>query len=312
MAGLLTGVFFVSAQPPVIKAVIDSTHIFIGHQTQIHVEVAANKNQRLQIPVATDTLMNGVEVLSVSKIDTADLGNDRIRLSYHYLITSFDAALYSLPPFKAIAGADTAYSETLALNVLTVPLDTTSQQFYDIKGVVQPKFVLADYLPQILWTILVLGILALIIYIVYRRMNNRAIIPSLKKDEPYIPPHERAIMGLDKVKAQKLWQTGKVKEYHSDISDILRRYIDEQFDVPAPEMISGEILDELQRHCDTDAYDNLKQILILADFVKFAKYNPLSDENELSLRNAYLFVNHTKKEETPAQESEKKEDNDNN
>lgn len=309
VVGLWISIFSVSAQPLVIKAVMDSTHIFIGHQTQIHVEVAANKNQPLQIPVITDTLMNGVEVLSASKIDTADLGNNRIQLKYHYLITSFDPALYLLPPFKVTAGADTAYSESLALNVSTLPVDTVSKQFYDIKGVIQPKLVWTDYLPLIIEIILGLGLLALIAFIIYRRINNRTIIPFLKKEEPYIPPYERAIKGLDEVKAQKLWQMGKVKEYHSDITDILRKYIDERFDVPAPEMTSGEILDKIKGYSDVDtSCDNLKQILILADFVKFAKYNPLPDENELSLMNAYLFVNHTKKEE-PVEEKEKKEVN---
>jgi hypothetical protein len=296
--GLWISLFCASAQPPVIKAIMDSSHIFIGHQTQIHVEVAANKNQPLQIPVIADTLMNGVEVLSVSKIDTADLGNNRIQLKYHYLITSFDAALYSLPPFRAIAGADTAYSEPLALNVSTLPVDTVSKQFYDIKGVVEPGLVWTDYLPQIIGIILGLGLLALIAFIIYRKINNRTIIPFPNKKEPYIPPYERAIKGLDEVKAQKLWQMGKVKEYHSDITDILRTYIDGRFNIPAPEMTSGEILDKLKVSGDTDtSCDNLKQILIMADFVKFAKYNPLPEENESSLMNAYLFVNQTKKEE---------------
>ncbi|MDR2691149.1 MAG: hypothetical protein LBB73_02465 [Dysgonamonadaceae bacterium] len=308
VVGLWISIFSVSAQSLVIRAVMDSTHIFIGHQTHIHVEVAASKNQPLQIPVITDTLMKGVEVLSASKIDTADLGNNRIQLKYHYLITSFDSALYLLPPFKAIAGVDTAYSESLALNVSTLPVDTVSKQFYDIKGVVQPKLVWTDYLPLIIGIILGLGFLALIVFIIYRRMNNRTIIPFLKKEEPYIPPYERAIKGLDAVKARKLWQMGKVKEYHSDITDILRKYIDERFDVPAPEMTSCEILDKLKGYSDADtSCDNLKQILILADFVKFAKYNPLPDENELSLMNAYLFVNHTKKEKVPVEEKEKKE-----
>jgi hypothetical protein len=306
MVSLWIGIFSASAQPPVIKTAMDSTHILIGHQTQIHVEVAANNNQPLQIPVITDTLMNGVEVLAISKIDTTNLGNDRVQLKYHYLITSFDSALYLLPPFKAIAGTDTAYSESLALNVSTYPVDTVSKQFYDIKGSIQPKFVWADYLPWIIGIIWGLGLIALIAFIIYRRINNKPIIPFIKKEEPYLPPHARALKELDAVKIQKLWQMGKVKEYHSDVTDILRKYIDERFDIPALEMTSGEILDKIKGYSDVDAScDHLKQILILADFVKFAKYNPLPDENELSLMNAYLFVNNTKKEELPAEESEK-------
>ncbi|MDR2622459.1 MAG: hypothetical protein LBC48_07770 [Dysgonamonadaceae bacterium] len=305
---LCTGIFTASAQPPIIKAVMDSTRILIGHQTQIRLEVAANKNQPLQIPVITDTLMNGVEVLDISKIDTTDLGNDRIQLKYRYLITSFDSALYLLPPFKVIAGQDTAYSEALALNVTTYPVDTVSKQFYDIKGIIQPKFVWTDYFSLMIGIILGLILIAVIVFIIYRLANSKPIL-FFNKEEPYIPPHARAIQGLDKVKAQKLWQMGKTKEYHSEVTDILRKYIDDRFDIPALEMTSGEILDKIKGYSDADtSYDSLKQILILADFVKFAKYNPLSDENELSLMNAYLFVNHTKKEELPVTEETEKKD----
>ena len=304
MVSLWISVLSISAQPPVIKAVMDSTGILIGHQTQIHIEIAANKNQPLQIPVITDTLMTGVEVLAISKIDTTNLGNNRVQLKYQYLITSFDSALYLLPPFKAISGTDTAYSESLALNVSTLQVDTVSKKFFDIKGVIEPKFVWSDYLPLIMGMIWGIGLLALIIFIIYRLINNKPIIP-FKKEEPYVPPHTRAIKELDTVKAQKLWQSGKIKEYHSDITDILRKYIDERFDIPALEMTSGEILDKIKGYSEADASsDNLKQILILADFVKFAKYNPLPGENELSLTNAYLFVNNTKKEELPAEETD--------
>ncbi|MDR0769352.1 MAG: hypothetical protein LBE71_05565 [Dysgonamonadaceae bacterium] len=301
IVGLWISVFTASAQPPVIKVAIDSVHILIGQQTQIRLEVAANKNQPLQIPVVADTLVNGVEVLDISKIDTTDLGNDRIQLKYRYLITSFDSALYLLPPFKVIAGRDTVYSEALALNVSTYQVDTT-QQFYDIKDIIQPEFVWTDYLPLLVGIILGLLLIAAVIFIIYRLANRKPVL-FFNKEEPYVPPHIHAIQGLDKVKSQKLWQAGKVKEYHSDVTDIVRTYISERFDIPAPEMTSGEILDKIKESGDADtSYGSLKQMLILADFVKFAKYNPLSDENELSLTNAYLFVEQTKKEESAEEE----------
>ena len=83
----------------IIKTTIDSTHILIGQQTKIHLEIAADINQSIQIPLISDTLMAGVEVLEISKIDTTDIGNNRMRIKYDYLITSFDSALYLLPPF---------------------------------------------------------------------------------------------------------------------------------------------------------------------------------------------------------------------
>ena len=311
LACLWMGVSSLSAQT-VIKATIDSTSILIGQQTKIHLEIAANKNQPLQIPVISDTLTTGVEVLGISKIDTIDIGNDRVQMKYDYLITSFDSAVYLLPPFQAISGADTAYSAELALKVSTLPVDTVSKRFYDIKGVRVPPFVLMDYLPAILLILAILVLVALAAFIIYRLINKKSLVPF--KREEYIPPHIRAIRALDAIKEEKLWQMGKVKEYHSEITDTLRKYIGERFGIGAMEMTSGEILDEIKKYKDADkSSDNLKQILILADFVKFAKYKPLPEENELSMKDAYLFVDETKQEELPPEErKEKSETNEEN
>jgi len=299
-------VFSLSGQT-VINATIDSTNILIGQQTKIHLEIAADRNQQLLLPLIPDTLMTGVEVLEISKIDTTDIGNDRMQLKYDYLITAFDSALYLLPPFKVISGIDTVYSPELALKVSTLPVDTESGKFYDIKDVRKPPFVLMDYLPGILLVLTILALIALAGFIIYRVVNKKSLVP-FKKEEPYLPPHIRAIRQLDTIKAEKLWQMGKIKEYHSEITDTLRKYIEERFGVRAMEMTSGEILTCIQKFSDADeVYNHLKQILILADFVKFAKYSPLPDENESSMANAYLFVNDTKKEELPEETKPKVE-----
>ena len=293
---LWINVFSLSGQT-IVKATIDSAGILIGQQTKIHLEIAADKGQSLQIPLIPNALMKGVEVLDISKIDTIDIGNNRMQIKYDYLITSFDSDLYLLPPFKVIAGPDTVFSTELALKVSTIPVDTESEQFYDIKNIRKPPFVLMDYLPGILLILAIIALIALAAYIIYRLINKKSLVP-FKKEESYIPPHIRAIQKLDAIKADKLWQTGKVKEYHSEITDTLRRYIEERFDIGAMEMTSGEILADIKKYNEANVgYDNLKQILILPDFVKFAKYRSLPDENELSMMNAYLFVNNTKKEE---------------
>ena len=305
---LWISILSLSAQT-VIKATIDSTHILIGQQTKIHLEIATDKNQQVQIPLISDTLMKNVEVLEISKIDTVDIGNNRIQIKYNYLITSFDAELYLLPPFKVISGTDTVLSAELALKVSTLPVDTESKQFYDIKDIRKPPFVLMDYLKPFLIILLIIALIALAAYVIYRLINKKSLVP-FKKEEPYIPPHIRAIGRLDAIKLEKLWQMGRTKEYHSDITETLRIYIEERFGVGAMEMTSGEILAGIKNYTDVDvAYDNLKQILLLADFVKFAKYKPLPDENELSMMNAYLFVNDTKKEELQEELKQKEENN---
>ncbi|MDR0427748.1 MAG: BatD family protein [Dysgonamonadaceae bacterium] len=286
----------VQAQQPVIKAAIDSTHILIGEQTLLHLEIAANNNNRLQLPVIPDTLVTGVEVLNISQPDTTDIGNGRMQIKYDYLITSFDSALYQIPAFPLIAGIDTFYSNDLALKVSTLPVDTESKNIYDIKDVITPKFVLADYLQILFYILAVCLVILLIVYIIFRKKKQKPILP-FKKEEIILPPHVWAIQALDNIKEQKLWQAGKEKEYHSQITDVMRKYMEMRFNIFAMEMTSGQILNIALGISEIDyVFDKLKQMLLLSDLVKFAKYRPLPDENEMSMMNAYLFINGTKKE----------------
>ncbi|MDR0412462.1 MAG: hypothetical protein LBH61_01470 [Dysgonamonadaceae bacterium] len=282
------------AQPPVIVASLDSAQIMIGEQTRLHLEIAAAKDCPLQLPWVTDTLMQGIEVLDISQPDTSDIGNNRVQIKYDYLITSFDSAAYLLPPFRLIAGADTFYSNEPALKVSTLPVDTQSGEYYDIKDIMRPPLVLADYVYVLYYILAGCLLLLLVLYIILRKKEQQPVFSFQKEEKTKLPPHVRALQALDGIKTQKLWQQGKEKEYHSLVSDTLRKYIEERFQVYAPEMTSGETLQKMRGISDADfVYDNLKQLLLLADLVKFAKYRPVPEENELSIRNAYLFVDST-------------------
>ena len=309
----ITSVF---SQQTLVRASLDSTAILIGHQIKMHLEVTADKGKQLQLPVFQDTLMKNVEVLEMFKPDTVDIGNNRIQINQDYLITSFDSALYVLPRLHVIDGQDTVYSNSLVLRVLTYPIDPTDEEalkFYDIKDVIQPPFVLSDYL-WIIILVVVLIALALFLYFFIRMMNKGEGIGYIRRKKAKLPPHIIAVGKLDEIKSGKLWQQGKYKEYHSGVADTVREYIRDRFEVPALEMTSGETLEKVRRLNEAESvYDNLKQMLALADFVKFAKYNPLPEENELSLMNAYLFVNQTKPEEPVLnEENERNEGNENN
>jgi hypothetical protein len=304
MCLLVTGnCSLVTAQRAVISASIDSAQLLIGEQTKIHLDIAANKNARLQLPMIADTLMNGVEVIEISKLDTTDIGNNRMQIRYDYLITSFDSALYLLPPFTVIEELDTVYSQRLALKVSSLPVDTVSMQFYDIKNVIKPPFVWKDYLDIILYIWAAALLIALISYVIERRKKHKPLISLPKKEKVILPPHIQAIKALDEIKSEKLWQQGKEKEFHSQVSDVLRTYLHARFGINAMEQVSSETLLEVRGISDADlVYDNLKQLLLTADLVKFAKYRPLPDENEMSLMNAYLFVNRTAPVTAPAEE----------
>lgn len=309
----LTGLFLsggkASAQNTLLDVKVDSAAILIGEQTVLHLTVTADKNKEVQLVIPRDTLMAGVEVLDIPKADTTEIDNDRLLIKQDLLVTSFDSSLYLLPPFKVIDGKDTVYSNQIALKVSTIPVNTDKpEEFFDIKNVWKPPFVLADYYPIIFGVLLALFLICVIAYVIKRLRNRQSLIP-FKKPEPKLPPHEQAVKELDEIKQQKLWQQGRSKEYFTMITDTLRRYIVERFGINAMEMTSGEILDIIRKTPDASSvYDNLQQILLLSDFVKFAKMNPLPDENDLSMTNAYLFVDKTKQEVVEVAPEEQKEE----
>lgn len=286
------------AQKTLLDVSVDSAAILIGEQTVLHLTVTTDKEKAVQLVIPTDTLMRGVEVLEISKPDSSFIENDRLLIKQDVLVTSFDSSLYLLPPFKVIDGLDTVYSQQLALKVSTIPVQIDKpEEFNDIKEVWKPPFVLADYYPLIYGILLTLFLICAIAYVIKRLRSKKSIIP-FKKTEPKLPPHEQAIRELNEIKQQKLWQQGRNKEYYTLITDTLRKYIVDRFGINAMEMTSAEILDILRKQQDVNpVYENLKQILQLSDFVKFAKMNPLPDENDQSLSNAYRFVEQTKPEE---------------
>lgn len=296
------------AQKAIVEVSIDKPAILIGEQAKLNLTITSDPEKKLYPLFPADTLMHGVEVLAYSKPDSLVIDN-RLQIKQDILITSFDSALYLLPPFRVIDGIDTVYSNQIALKVASVPVNVDKpEEFFDIKPVWKPPFVLADYYPLILEILLAILLIAAAIYFYKRYKNRKSLIP-FRKEEPKLPPHEQAIKELDEIRQQKLWQQGRVKEYYTQITDILRRYMEERFFFQAMEMTSGEILDHIRQVSETDSvYENLKQILQLADLVKFAKWKPLPDENDLSIMNAYLFVNQTKVEELPVAAAELAED----
>lgn len=294
------------AQQTLIDVSIDSAAILIGEQTVLHLTVTTDNGKNVIVPIPNDTLMTGVEVLNIAKADTTVIDNNRLLIKQDISVTSFDSSLYLLPPFKVIDQTDTIYSNQVALKVSTIPVNIDKpDEFNDIKDTWDPPFVLADYYLLIYGVLFACFLICLIGYILKRLRNRQSIIP-FKKQEPKLPPFEMAMKELDEIKQQKLWQQGRNKEYYTLLTDTLRKYMVNRFGINAMEMTSGEILELIRLESEANSsYNSLKQILELADFVKFAKLHPLPDENELSLMNAYLFVNQTKVVEVASPEESK-------
>ena len=117
------------------------------------------------------------------------------------------------------------------------------------------------------------------------------------KVEPKLPPHILAMKHIEKVKEEKSWQKNQPKEYYTELTDIIRIYIKDRFGFNALEMTSSEIIDELMERKGKDNLNELKSLFQTADLVKFAKHNPLINENDANLIHAIEFINETKEVE---------------
>ncbi len=289
------------SQSVVVDATIDSLQILIGEQTKIKLEASFDANQKALFPIynSRDTIVKGVEVIEVSKPDTTYL-NERKRLlvSQTYTITSFDSALYYIPPFEISVDEQPYYSKPLALKVYSVPVDTLNpDMFFLQKPVMRPPFAWEDWATAIWLSILAIPLLLLLIYLIMRFNDSKLIIKKVKV-EAKLPPHEFAMNEIERIKAEKIWQKeGYAKEYYTDLTDIIRTYIQDRFGFNALEMTSSEIIDKLREISDKESIKELCDLFQTADLVKFAKHTPLMNENDMNLINAVEFINHTKTEE---------------
>lgn len=287
------------SQKITVNARLDSTVIWIGNHTNLTFEVSQKPGQKVIMPLFSDTIKGGLELVEQAKYDTVKSDEGRIVVKQNYVVTAYDDSLLYIPPFPFVLNGDTVWSKSLSLKVVQpFRVDTVSKTIADIKPVLDPKFDWWGLLKTILLILTLLGI-AVVIFIFVRKYILKKPVLEKTAPEEILPAHVIALSKLDKIKQEKAWQSNRSKEYHTELTDVMREYIERIFNIRSMEMTSAEILDSLRIPLSSrkSAYRGLKQILQLADLVKFAKLNPGPDEHELSLVNAYLFVNQTKVEE---------------
>lgn len=284
------------------SASIDSTNILLGDQVKLFLEIDHPKNVKIIFPDVPDTIAGNVEVLKRLETDTVELDDDNFQKQIQsYLITSFDSGAYRIPQFwfkiDLDGRLDSIPTNGVSLNVHTLPIDTTRGPT-DIKMPYDAPVTLKEVTPYILGIILLGAILFFIFYAIRRKRNNQPlfVFPQKPKD----PPHVVALRKLDRIKTEKIWQQGQIKQYYSEVTETLRKYIEDRYEIPALEQTSDETIESFRTNrqlLKDKTFDNLRQILKLADLVKFAKYHPTPDDDNMTLVNAYFFVNDTKPEE---------------
>ena len=286
----------------VVSAAIDSTTLFIGDQTDLHLRATCEVGEQVQLPVLSEELIPGIEIVDKTIIDTAMLNDGRVQYNQYVTLTSFEDSLFYIAPLPFVSGDDTVWSESLTLNVVQpFEMDSTDMAITDIKGIYKAPIWWWGILRWVLLALAIAGIgvggYYLITYLQSRaRKSEDEVLPT----EPLRPAEEVALEKLYAIREQKIWQTGQVKEYHTQLTDVVREYIARRFEVSSVEQTSDETLRAMRGLLSDkkELYESLREMLTLADLVKFAKWTATPDENEKSLRSAYTFV----KETTPVNE----------
>ncbi len=296
---LLSAIFLLSqntfSQLVTINAQLDTNRMMIGDQVNMLIEVTKPENSLIIFPEFENNLTDEIEITSKSGIDSILTEADKILLSQKITLTSFDSGLLYIPPldfiFTSGGYTDTISSTAGYLEVIPVKIDTTGT-IRDIKGLYRAPYSLGELLPFILLILLANALTWFITYYLRKRKKDE---PILNRAKPAEPAYIIALRELDKLKTEKLWQQNKVKQYYTRLTEIIRTYIERRFYIRAMEQTTNEILEEFQgRNIKNINYNMLVQLLNLADMVKFAKGEPLPDENMTHMDNAYTFIKNTK------------------
>ena len=284
----------------VVSASIDSTSLMIGDQTDLHLQVTQEKSERVEMPVFGETLQDGIEIVDKTIVDTLPLSDGRIQLNQYLTLTSFKDSLFSINPIAVVCGQDTFLTEPMALNIVQPFEVDTTLAITDIKDIEKAPI---WWWGIFRWVLLAIVLLLLAVggwylwrwYQKNRKPEEEPIDPELLR-----PADEVALEKLDEIKAQKIWKDGKVKEYQTELTDVVREYISRRFDVQSTEKTSDETLRAMKPLIEKDLFSKLSKMLQLADLVKFAKWHTTPDENEMALTTAYEFVQETRPTPDPS------------
>jgi hypothetical protein len=293
-----------SAQSISVLASVDSSDYLVGDYINYTLEVRAEKNIQIVTPFIRDSLKK-VEI--IKELPPQSVEKDGIKSSnFVYVISFYDSASVTIPPIAIRYKVQGSNEEKLALsNPVTFTVHTVQvEQQADIKDVKDPLTIPLDWKFILLIALIVLIVLAAAFYF-YRRYKKKKAEQPIKKKVIRIPAHARALTALDKLESEQLWQKGRVKEYHSNITGIIRGYFEERFNLPALELTTSEQMHQLKKVPSAENISSItNEFLNNADLVKFAKFIPLPSVNEAMMKQAKEIVNNTIPKETVLVEEE--------
>ncbi|MEO1435027.1 MAG: hypothetical protein AAFV80_05780 [Bacteroidota bacterium] len=275
---------------------LDSAQIMIGDQVRLNLTASFPVGSEVFFPNIEAENLGKIEILDISEIDTIKT-DPEILAQQRILISAYDSGYLEIPGllFTFVLPDGRRFnelSENLVLEVYVPQVDTTAQ-IAPIKSIMKEPFKLIDAVP---FLALFGGIMAVILLglFVFQRLTAKPV--EIEEPPIVIPPYVTAYRKLDQLKEDKLWQKGEIKTYQSRLTFILREYIGGQYQFNALESTTEEILNQLREVAISGDWKiRLRELLQIADLVKFAKAKPGADFHEKALEDAYRFVDETRK-----------------
>ena len=255
---------------------IDTTKNKIGAEFKLTLKTTVDTASRVTFSNAKN--FGNLEVIRSYPIDTIKKDNV-YELIKKYGLTQFDSGKYVVPRIPVLINKNPIFSDSIAIEVNDVKVDTLKQKMYDIKDIVPVNEGIGDWWKYLLFILLISAIAAGIYWYIKKHQNQKI------EEEIYKTPIEKATNLLNNLEKKELWQHGEVKAYYSELTDIVRNYIEEAIEIPAMESTTSELIEGLKTaskkkkmKLSQETIENLFVVLKQADLVKFAKSKPLDFE----------------------------------
>ncbi len=288
-----------------VTATIDSTTIKIGEQITYHIQVETNHSNLVVFPEGQT--FSPLEMIDSYPIDTIK-NKDKYNLIKKYGLTQFDSGSYTIPRQKIIIGDKTFFTDSLKIEVNNVAIDTTKQGLYDIKPIIEVEKSASNWWKYMLLTLLILSVIAFLLYwFIWRKKPL-----SEEEQIALLPPYDRAKLALKKLDESSYLENQNLKDYYSELTFIIRKYLDEKVYDRALESTTDELINRLkllkegnQVDLNKDDIKNLESILKRADLVKFAKSAPDIELAKIDRNTIDIEIDHVKEALPEPTEEEK-------
>lgn len=281
------------AQNIQVFADTDSSEYVVGDYIHYSLEIKYSKGIIVTIPSIKDSITN-LEFIKEEPSIREETDSEVYEL-HNYIFSRYDSSDIWIPTYSiayTTDGINVQYIQVNPVNILVRTVEVDSQS--DIKDVKAPIRIPLDWLATII-IILIIIFVALIAYFGYRYYKKKH-TPELQNEiKITVLPYERALTNLHELEDKKLWQQGMTKEYHTEVTGIIRDYFEERFHFQALEMTTPEIMDSIKsRDVKVEVIAKTEEFLANADMVKFAKFQPMPTVNEEMMKEAYFIVDYTK------------------